>query len=160
MDVGVGLPMTALSRQDLTSFVAKVESGPFSSVSLGQRLTFDSNDPLIALTFVAAVTTRIRLLTSVLCLPYHKVGVTAQQAATLDRLSEGRFSFIFTPKHGSWLNLVEGFFSKLARSALRHIRVASHQELKDRIMAAINDINRDPVVHRWTYGLAETVNPI
>ena len=62
-------------------------------MSLGQRLTFESNDPLVALTFVAAVTTRIRLLTSVLCLPYHKVGVTAQQAATLDRLSEGRFSF-------------------------------------------------------------------
>jgi alkanesulfonate monooxygenase SsuD/methylene tetrahydromethanopterin reductase-like flavin-dependent oxidoreductase (luciferase family) len=93
MEIGVGLPMKALSRQDLTSFVQKVESGPFNGVSLGQRLTFDSNDPLIALTFVAAVTTRIRLLTSVLCLPYHKVGVTAQQAATLDRLSEGRFSF-------------------------------------------------------------------
>jgi transposase len=48
----------------------------------------------------------------------------------------GRFEFTFTPKHGSWLNLVEGFFSKLARSVLRHIRVASKQELKDRIMAA------------------------
>ncbi len=93
MEIGVGLPMKALSRQDLTSFVQKVEGGPFNGVSLGQRLTFESNDPLIALTFVAAVTTRIRLLTSVLCLPYHKVGVTAQQAATLDRLSEGRFSF-------------------------------------------------------------------
>jgi transposase len=44
-----------------------------------------------------------------------------------------RFEFTFTPKHGSWLNLVEGFFSKLARSVLRHIRVASKQELKDRI---------------------------
>src|SRR6266403_1929955 len=32
----------------------------------------------------------------------------------------GRFEFTFTPKHGSWLNLVEGFFSKLARSVLRH----------------------------------------
>ena len=85
--------MKALGRQDLTTFVQKVESGPFNGVSLGQRLTFESNDPMIALTFVAAVTTRIRLLTSVLCLPYHKVGVTSQQAATLDRLSEGRFSF-------------------------------------------------------------------
>ena len=64
---------------------------------------------------------------------------------------EGRFIFVFTPKHGSWLNLVEGFFSKLARSALRHIRVASKQELKDRIISAIGDINREPVVHTWTY---------
>jgi transposase len=37
----------------------------------------------------------------------------------------GRFTFTFTPKHGSWLNLIEGFFSKLARSVLRHIRVSS-----------------------------------
>ena len=64
---------------------------------------------------------------------------------------EGRFTFVFTPKHGSWLNLVEGFFSKLARSALRHIRVASKQELKDRIIEAVDDINREPVVHTWTY---------
>ena len=57
----------------------------------------------------------------------------------------------FTPKHGSWLNLVEGFFSKLARSVLRHIRVASKQELKDRIMAAMDEFNCDPVVHAWSY---------
>jgi alkanesulfonate monooxygenase SsuD/methylene tetrahydromethanopterin reductase-like flavin-dependent oxidoreductase (luciferase family) len=93
MEIGVGLPMKALSRDELTSFVQTVEAGPFNGVSLGQRLTFDSHDPMIALTFVAAVTERLRLLTSVLCLPYHKVGVTAQQAASLDKLSEGRFSF-------------------------------------------------------------------
>ena len=60
-----------------------------------------------------------------------------------------RFRFTFTPKHGSWLNLAEGFFSKLARSSLRHIRVVSKQELNDRIMAALDLINRDPVVHEW-----------
>jgi hypothetical protein len=57
------------------------------------------------------------------------------------------------PKHGSWLNLVEGFFSKLARSVLRHIRVASKQELKHRLMAAVEFFNGDPVVHTWTYKL-------
>jgi transposase len=65
----------------------------------------------------------------------------------------GRFEFVFTPVHGSWLNLVEGFFSKLARSVLRHIRVTSKQELKDRIMAAIDLINHQPVVHTWSYML-------
>ena len=64
----------------------------------------------------------------------------------------GRFEFTFTPKHGSWLNLVEGF-SKLARSILRRIRVASKQELKDRLMAAVDYFNNDPVVHTWTYKL-------
>src|SRR5258707_288903 len=65
----------------------------------------------------------------------------------------GRFEFTFTPKHGSWLNLVEGFFSKLTRSVLHHIRVTSKQELKDRIMAAMDEFNRHPVVHTWSYKL-------
>ena len=68
---------------------------------------------------------------------------------------EGRFSFAFTPKHGSWLNLIEGFFSKMARSVLRHIRVASKAELKERIMAYLDDLNRQPVVHTWSYKIAE-----
>ena len=58
---------------------------------------------------------------------------------------------MFTPKHGSWLNLVEGFFSRLARYVLRHIRVSSKDEFKARIMASLDFFNRDPVVHSWTY---------
>jgi hypothetical protein len=38
-----------------------------------------------------------------------------------------------------------------ARSVLRHIRVASKHELKQRILEFINDLNRDPVIHRWHY---------
>jgi hypothetical protein len=63
--------------------------------------------------------------------------------------------FPFTPIPGSWLNLIEGFFSKFARSVLRHIRVASKQELRKRIMAGIEDVNRHPVIHTWSYRLAE-----
>ena len=88
-----------------------------------------------------------------LILDNHSAHVSKETTAWLAAQPVGRFTFVFTPKHGSWLNLVEGFFSKLARSVLRHIRVASKQELKDRIMAAIDDINRDPVVHTWTYRL-------
>jgi len=66
-----------------------------------------------------------------------------------------RFHLHFTPTSSSWLNLVEGFFSKLARSVLRHIRVASKQELEDRILAAIDDINQHPVVHTWSYKIDE-----
>jgi len=83
----------------------------------------------------------------------HSAHVSKETKAWLASQREGRFQFVFTPKHGSWLNLIEGFFSKLARSALRHIRVASKQELKDRILAAIDDINRHPVVHTWSYKL-------
>ncbi len=61
----------------------------------------------------------------------------------------GRFIYVHTPKHGSWLNLVETAFSKMARSFLRHIRVTSKSELKERILKGIEEINADPVVHRW-----------
>ena len=90
-----------------------------------------------------------------LILDNHSAHVSKETRAWLAAQPEGRFTLVFTPKHGSWLNLVEGFFSKLARSVLRHIRVASKQELKDRILAAIDHINRDPVVHTWTYKLNE-----
>src|SRR6266446_3606873 len=73
----------------------------------------------------------------------------------LSKARYARFAFTFTPKHGSWLNLIEGFFSKFARSVLRHIRAASKQELKERIMLGIKDVNRHPVVHTWSYKLAE-----
>ena len=58
-----------------------------------------------------------------------------------------------TPKHGSWLNLVEALLSKLARLVLPHIRVSSKQELKERLIAAINYFDADPVVHTWKYKL-------
>jgi len=67
----------------------------------------------------------------------------------------GRFDFVFTPKHGSWLNMIEMFFSKIARSFLKHIRVDSKEELIERIYQGINEINKDPVVFRWKYKMDE-----
>jgi transposase len=61
----------------------------------------------------------------------------------------GRFEYIHTPKHGSWLNLVESAFSKMARSFLRHIRVASLDELKQRILKGIDEMNAHPVRFHW-----------
>jgi len=61
-----------------------------------------------------------------------------------------RFVYVHTPKHGSWLNLVETLFGKMARTFLRGIRVASWAELQTRILQGIAEINAAPVVHRWT----------
>ena len=88
-----------------------------------------------------------------LILDNHSAHISKETKAWLAEQPAGRFEFTFTPKHGSWLNIVEGFFSKLARSVLRHIRVASKHELKQRIMAAIDEFNRHPVVHTWSYKL-------
>src|SRR5437667_1576600 len=60
-----------------------------------------------------------------------------------------RFSYVHTPKHGSWLNLVETLFGKMAHTFLRQIRVKSKAELKERIQRGIAEINAAPVVHRW-----------
>ena len=61
----------------------------------------------------------------------------------------GRFEYVHTPKHGSWLNLIECAFSKMARTFLRHIRVDSIAELKERIIKGIDEINASPVAFRW-----------
>ena len=88
-----------------------------------------------------------------LILDNHSAHISKETKAWLAAQPAHRFEFTFTPKHGSWLNLIEGFFSKLARSVLRHIRVASKQELKDRLLAAMDYFNQAPVVHTWTHKL-------
>jgi transposase len=80
---------------------------------------------------------------------------TSKEAREYLASRPGRFEFIFTPKHGSWLNLVESFFGKLARVCLKGIRVASKEELIDRIYRYIKEVNEVPVVYRWKYKMDE-----
>ena len=63
----------------------------------------------------------------------------------------GRFKFVFTPVHASWLNIIETMFSKMARSFLRGIRVNSKNELKSRIDDYFDGINREPTEFVWRY---------
>ena len=65
----------------------------------------------------------------------------------------GRFEFVFTPKHGSWLNMVEGFFSKMTKQMLRGIRVKSKKELEERIYRYFDEVNEEPVVYHWKYNI-------
>jgi len=46
-------------------------------------------------------------------------------------------------------------FSKMARTMLRGVRVASKQELIDRIHLYFAEINADPVIFRWKYNMDE-----
>ena len=69
---------------------------------------------------------------------------------------EGRYTFVFTPKHASWLNLIECFFSKMTKQMLKGIRVKSKEELADRIYQYFDEVNAEPVVFHWTYKLDET----
>jgi transposase len=93
---------------------------------------------------------RIRLL-----LDNHSAHLSKETQAYLS-LHPQRFEFVFTPKHGSWLNIVETMFSKMARTMLRGIRVASKQELIDRIHLYFAEVNAYPVIFRWNYKMDET----
>jgi len=66
-----------------------------------------------------------------------------------------RFQFVFTPKHASWLNIIESFFSKMTRSMLRGIRVSSKNELIERICQYLDEINEMPVIFKWKYRMDE-----
>ena len=87
-------------------------------------------------------------------LDHHSAHISRETQAHLQTVP-GRFRFAFTPTHGSWLNLVETLFSKMARSMLRGIRVATKEELVQRIHQYFEEVNADPVVFRWKYKLDE-----
>ena len=92
-------------------------------------------------------------------LKVHKAKKVIEYLSTV----EGRFEFVFTPKHASWLNLVESFFSKMTKQMLKGIRVKSKEELVRRIYIYFDEINAEPVVFHWTWHLddidpSESVN--
>jgi DDE superfamily endonuclease/Helix-turn-helix domain len=83
-----------------------------------------------------------------LILDNHSAHISKETRAHL-ATRPNRFKYVLTPTHGSWLNLAETLFGKMARTFLRHIRVKSVEELHQRILKGIDEINEMPVVHRW-----------
>lgn len=96
---------------------------------------------------------RIRLV-----LDNHSAHISKETRVFLGTLPN-RFEFTFTPTHGSWLNLIESFFGKMAKTLLRGIRVNSIEELKARIELYLKEVNETPVVFRWKYKL-ETLSVV
>jgi transposase len=80
---------------------------------------------------------------------------TSRETRTFLEANPGRFEFVFTPTHGSWLNRIESFFSKMTRQMLRGIRVSSKEKLPKRIYQYFDEINEVPVVFHWKYKLNE-----
>ena len=84
----------------------------------------------------------------------YKVHTSSETQKYLETIPE-KFEFVFTPKHASWLNIIESFFSKMVRSVLRGIRVDSINELRERLSQYINQINEKPVLFEWRYKMEE-----
>ena len=83
-----------------------------------------------------------------LILDNHSAHISKETMAYLKTVPN-RFIYVHTPKHGSWLNLVESLFSKMARTFLKYIRVESKAELKERILKWVSEVNEAPVVYTW-----------
>ena len=93
MRIGVALPagIPGAEPEAIVQWAANADSGPFSHLALVDRIKYDNYDPFVILSAAAAVTKRVRLATTVLISPLRNTTVLAKQAASLDRLSKGRF---------------------------------------------------------------------
>lgn len=85
----------------------------------------------------------------------HSAHTSKETCRFLDTMPKGRFKLVFTPKHGSWLNMIESFFSKMTKQMLRGIRVNTKHELAERIYKYFDEVNREPIVYHWKYKMDE-----
>lgn len=94
MQIGVALPQMApdYGVGTTVAWARRIDEGPFSSVSAGERVTFSNPEMVSSLAAAAAVTTRVRIMTNVWVLPVHRMPMVAQQVGTLDQLAPGRLS--------------------------------------------------------------------
>lgn len=85
----------------------------------------------------------------------HSAHTSKETRRFLDTMPKGRFKFVFTPKHGSWLNMIESFFSKMTKQMPRGICVNTKEELVERIYQYFNEVNCEPVIYHWKYKMDE-----
>jgi putative transposase len=90
----------------------------------------------------------------IIILDNHTIHTSRETHRYLETVPE-KFKFVFTPKHASWLNIIESFLSKTVRNVLREIRVNSLDELKERISQYIDQVNDEPVLFTWSYKMEE-----
>ena len=94
MDIGIGLPATIpwTNAPLILEWAKRADSGPFSSLGILDRLVYPNHEALITLAAAAGVTSRVRLMSTVLLAPLRGAGVLAKQAATIDAMSGGRLT--------------------------------------------------------------------
>ena len=94
MKIGMTLPVMEpdLSRQDLEDWTLRVDAGPWSHIALGERILFPNPEFISTLSAVAAWTKRVEIIATISVLTMHNPILSAKQFATIDMISEGRFT--------------------------------------------------------------------
>ncbi len=94
MQIGIGLPgmIPGTTGEQIIEWAKRADAGPFSSLASLDRLVYRNYESLIVLAAAAAVTQRVRLMTTVLIAPLHNPASFAKHAASIDALSRGRLT--------------------------------------------------------------------
>jgi alkanesulfonate monooxygenase SsuD/methylene tetrahydromethanopterin reductase-like flavin-dependent oxidoreductase (luciferase family) len=92
MKIGISIPPHLHEPEHLFEWVRRVDAGPFSTLSILDRVVYANFEPLITLAAAAALSTRVRLMTEILLSPLRNTTILAKESATLDVLSRGRLT--------------------------------------------------------------------
>lgn len=94
MDVSIGLPATipGTTGKQVIEWAQKADGAGFQSLGIIDRLVFPNLEPIVTLSVAAGATERIRLMPTVLLAATRNAAVLAKEAASLDRLSNGRLT--------------------------------------------------------------------
>ena len=94
MNIGMTLPVMEpdLSRKDLENWTLRIDAGPWSHIALGERILFPNPEFISTLSAVAAWTKRVEIIATISVLTMHNPILSAKQFATIDMISEGRFT--------------------------------------------------------------------
>jgi alkanesulfonate monooxygenase SsuD/methylene tetrahydromethanopterin reductase-like flavin-dependent oxidoreductase (luciferase family) len=94
MRIGISLPtmVPGVDRSLLRRWCVDAEAAGLDTLGFGERIAYHNLDLHTTLTFAAAVTQRIRIASTVVVAPMHPTVQIAKQSATLDVLSDGRYT--------------------------------------------------------------------
>ncbi len=92
MEIGLTLPtmVPGIERDTVLDWSRRIDEGPFSTLAVGERISYPNPEMFVTLAAAAAVTERARIMSTVVVLPMHPAVEVAKMAASLDVISGGR----------------------------------------------------------------------